>query len=104
MPYHKTYCNKIKQNDVFCKHLIPVTIAKCPPLPWEIVIFVGIDSSRNPEAPDNTELPPEFTPYWIRDGSDRLAIISGVLWFSKCVPLISSPLGERTKVRGMFSR
>ena len=33
--YHKTYCNKIKHNAVFCKHLIPVTIAKCPLSPWE---------------------------------------------------------------------
>ena len=38
--YHKTYCDKIKHNAVFCKHLIPVTMAKCPLslarlCPWE---------------------------------------------------------------------
>jgi hypothetical protein len=33
--YHKTYCDKIKHNAVFCKHLIPVTMAKCPLSPWK---------------------------------------------------------------------
>ena len=47
-----------------CKNLIPAPI------------YIGIDSSRNPEALNNTGLPLEFTPYWIRGGSDELVIIS----------------------------
>lgn len=39
-------------------------------------IYIGIDSSRNPEALNNTGLPLEFTPYWIRSGSDELVTIN----------------------------
>jgi len=42
-------------------------------------IFIGINSSRNPETLEITGLPPEFTPYLIRGGSDKLVIIRGSL-------------------------
>jgi len=42
-------------------------------------IFIGINSSRNPDTLEITGLPPEFTPYLLRGGSDKLVIIRGSL-------------------------
>ena len=42
-------------------------------------IYIGINSSRNPQIFEITGLPPEFTPYLIRGGSDKLGIIRGSL-------------------------
>ena len=46
-------------------------------------ISIGINSSGNPEAFDITRLPPEFIPYLIQGGSDKLEIYRGYLNIKK---------------------